>query len=319
MFGLAFEKAPPTTHVIHYAGGTVRREGAGLAFWYWAPTATILEVPLATTTVPFVFFDTTKDFQAVTVQGQLTFRVADPLRLAKALDYSVRPGRGYRSSDPTKLNERMVEALQVSARAAIAQMSLRDVLAAGQGLAAQLLAGLRGSDVVRALGTEVLDVSVLGAKPNPDTARALEAEAREALLRQADEAIYARRNAAVAEERTIKESELNTQIAVANKEREIREAQMAGEISVEQQRSELIAKKAENDRTEADSRAYALEATLKPVRDVDWRTLAAVSGGMDPQASIALAFRELAANADKIGEVNISPDLLQALIGRTAK
>src|ERR1019366_3725274 len=51
-------------------------------------------------------------------------------------------------------------------------------------------------------------------KPAPETSRALEAEAREALQRRADEAIYARRNAAVTEERLIKESELNTEIAV---------------------------------------------------------------------------------------------------------
>jgi hypothetical protein len=31
---------------------------------------------------------------------------------------------------------------------------------------------------------------------------------------------------------------------------------------------------------------------------------------------IALAFRELAENAGKIGELNVSPDLLQSLIGK---
>ena len=45
---------------------------------------------------------------------------------------------------------------------------------------------------------EILGVSVRGVKPTPDTARALEAEAREAILKGADEAIYARRNFAVA-------------------------------------------------------------------------------------------------------------------------
>jgi hypothetical protein len=32
---------------------------------------------------------------------------------------------------------------------------------------------------------------------------------------------------------------------------------------------------------------------------------------------IAMAFQELAGNAQKIGELNISPDLLQGLIGKT--
>ena len=45
---------------------------------------------------------------------------------------------------------------------------------------------------------------MLAIKPKRHTARALEAEAREALLRRADEAIYSRRNSAVEQERARK-------------------------------------------------------------------------------------------------------------------
>jgi len=41
--------------------------------------------------------------------------------------------------------------------------------------------------------------------------------------------------------------------------------------------------------------------------------LMAAGGGGDPKLNIALAFRELAENATKIGELNISPDLLASL------
>jgi hypothetical protein len=34
---------------------------------------------------------------------------------------------------------------------------------------------------------------------------------------------------------------------------------------------------------------------------------------------VALAFHEMAENAQKIGELNVSPDLLSSLIGSTAK
>jgi hypothetical protein len=147
----------------------------------------------------------------------------------------------------------------------------------------------------------------------------LEAEAREALQRRSDEAIYERRNNAVEQERRIKESELNTEIAVEEKQREIRETQMAADIAVEQQRAVLMERRVENDRKEADSRAYALEATLKPVRDMDWRTMMTLSQhGGDPKMMIALAFQEMASNAQKIGELNISPDLLRSLIASAA-
>ena len=67
-------------------------------------------------------------------------------------------------------------------------------------------------------------------------------------------------------------------------------------------------------RRDADARAYGLQATLEPLRGVDWRTLMAIGGGGDPKLMIALAFRELAENAGKIGELNVTPDLLRSLL-----
>ena len=78
---LAYMKVSPTTYVLHYQGGRVRRQGPGLAFWYLRPVSTIVAVPLASRDVPFAFNEVTADFQAVTLQGQLTYRVADPARL----------------------------------------------------------------------------------------------------------------------------------------------------------------------------------------------------------------------------------------------
>jgi hypothetical protein len=165
------------------------------------------------------------------------------------------------------------------------------------------------------LGIEVLGVSIVSVKPTPEIGRALEAEAREALQRQSDEAIHARRNAAVEQERRIKESEVNTEIAVHDKKRQLRENQVAADIAVEERRSALIERRSENARRDADARAYALRATIEPVQNVDWKTLMALSsGGADPKLMVALAFRELAENAGKIGELNVSPDLLQSLI-----
>jgi hypothetical protein len=40
--------------------------------------------------------------------------------------------------------------------------------------------------------------------------------------------------------------------------------------------------------------------------------------GMDPARLIAGAFRNLAENADKIGALNITPDLLRQLMARAA-
>jgi regulator of protease activity HflC (stomatin/prohibitin superfamily) len=311
---ISFMKAPPTTYVLEFKSGRIRREGAGLSFFYYAPTTTIVSIPMASTDVPFVFQEATSDFQAVTIQGQFTYRVADPKRLASLLDFSIDKRHAYCSDDPRKLSERLVHTLQTLTRAIAQRLALRDALTSSDAIVAEALDGLKGAEAVSTLGVEILSLSILAITPTPETSRALEAEAREALQRRADEAIYARRNAAVEQERLIKESELNTEIAVETKKRQIRETQMAAEIAVEEQRAQLVDRRVENERKDADSRAYALTETLKPVRELDWKTLMMLGGNNgDPRTMIALAFQQMAENAQKIGELNISPDLLTAL------
>ncbi|ATB50587.1 SPFH domain-containing protein [Corallococcus macrosporus] len=313
---IGYMKAAPTTYVMRFEGGKVVREGAGLSFFYWKPSATLVSVPLSSADVPFVFNEVSRDFQAVTLQGQLTWRVTDPRRLASLLDYSLGPTGRYQSDDPEKLEERLVQVAQVRARSVVQGLTLREVLVRSDAIEQQVLAALSVAEPVKALGVEVMAFSLLSVKPAPEMARALEAEAREALQRGADEAIYARRNAAVEQERRIKESELATELAVEERQRQIREARMAADIAVEEQRAALMTRWSDNERQAADARAYALEKTLAPVRGVDWKTLMATSAsGGDPALNIALAFREMAENAQRIGELNVSPDLLQSLVG----
>ncbi|HWF04945.1 MAG TPA: SPFH domain-containing protein [Candidatus Angelobacter sp.] len=333
---MAYIKVPPTKYVIHYSQGKIKKEGAGLSFFYFVPSSTIVTVPFASADAPFVFQEVTREFQPITVQGQLTYRVADPKKLSSLLDFSVDKGGRYRSEDPEKLNARLVAQTQVLARSITQKMTLSEALTRSREIGVEVLAGLKSSEALTALGIEVLAVSILSVKASPEMSKALEAEAREDLQRRSDEAIYARRNAAVEQERRIKESELNTEIAVEEKQREIREtkmaadlameekqqqvreARMAADIAVEQQRGTLLERRTANDRSESDTRAYGLEAMVKPLRGLDWKTLMMLTeGGSDPKRIIAMAFQGLAENAQKIGELNISPDLLQSLLKGT--
>lgn len=317
MLGIAYLKAPPTTYVLHYKGGRLKREGAGLAFLHYAPTSTVVMVPAGSADVPFMWSEVTADFQEVSIQGQLTYQVVEPKRLAAMLDYSVDAAGRHRSDDPDKLEERLVQTAQVLGRAIIGRLGLREALGVSELLAREVLAGLRASPSMTMLGVEPLGLAVLSVRATPDMARALEAATREQLQREADESIYARRNAAVEQERIIKESELETELAVQAKQRELRERTLAADIAIEEQRTVLIDRKVANDKQDADGRAYAIDATLKPFKAADWKTLMAISaGGGDPRSTIALAFRELAENATKIGELNISPDLLKSLLGK---
>lgn len=296
MLGIRYHRSPPTQYVLHYKGGKLAAEGAGLSFLYWSPVSAIVQVPLESADLPFAFKEITSDFQEVTLQGQLSFRVQDPKRLAGLLDYSLGPDGAYATDGPDLLGQRLVQAAQARARSLIERISLREALASAERIVQDLKDSLPTDAQITMLGVEVLAVQVAAVRPSPEMAKALEARAREELKREADDAVYARRNSAVEAERRIKESELDT------------------ELAVEEKREGVLERRSANDRKAADTRAYALDVVLKPLRDLDWRILlAALTGKLDNGLMIASAFKDLAQNAGKIGELNISPDLLARL------
>jgi regulator of protease activity HflC (stomatin/prohibitin superfamily) len=314
MLGIRYLKAPATTFVLHYKNGKVVRRGNGLSFLYFAPTSVLVQVPVTSVDMPFAFTETSADFQESTVQGSLTYRIVEPERLAALLDYTVDQHGRYNSNDPSKVGERLIQTTQTAARSFIQSQKLRALLTSSAQLSAAIRGAMKDSSTVQALGVEVLDVAVGSIKPDPEMAKALQAEAREQLLKEADEAIYARRNASVELERTIKENEFKTAIIIAEKQRLVSETKMAGEIAVEQQRSQLVETRVGNERKEAEARGASLQAILTPVRDVDWRVLLAMQGDMSAGTMISSAFDQIARNAEKIGQLNITPDLLQALL-----
>lgn len=335
MFGIRYAKASPSTYLIQYRNGQPVREGTGLAFFYFAPSASLVSIPMESVDAPFMFREVSSDFQEVTVQGQVTYRVADPKLLASLMNFTLKAnGSEYVSEDPTKLPQRVVNAVQVQLRAALQGQKLQDLLRESEGLVQGVREGLRRPDGLPSLGLELVSLAILAIKPTPDTARALEATVREQILKEADDALYRRRNAAIEQERAVKENELNTEIAVEAKKRQIRETQLEAERAVLEKRLQIqaeemrgrIAHEKENEaltelrganaRREADARAYALDALVQTVRAVDPKVLQALSlGSASAGTLIAAAFQDLAQNAGKIGELNISPDLLQQLTG----
>jgi hypothetical protein len=239
------------------------------------------------------------------------------------MDFSVdRKGEylaDFESNPIEVLAARLTNATKVVAQSVIRPLRVRDVLKDPRAVVLAILVGLKSSELLASLGVQIVDLAVLAITPTKEMARALESETRELIQQQADQAIYARRNAAVEEERRIKESELKTEIAVETKRREIRETKMAADIALEEQRSVLIDTQVENDHKEADSRAYALETTLKQVQLVDWKMLLAMNAKQgDSRMVMSMAFQELAQNAGKIGQLVLSPDLLQTLLANPA-
>ncbi len=339
MFGIEFVKAAPNTHLIEYRNGRIAREGTGMSFFYFAPSTSLVAVPVGSRDSPFMFEVATSDFQTVTVQGQATYRIARPRDAARLLNYALKPGgKAYASDDPEKLPERVVAIARVLIQQELRALGLRDALRGADAVAARVSAQFAAHPEVAALGLELLGLSILAIKPTTETARALEAEAREAILKSADEAIFQRRGAAVEGERRIRETELDTEIAVEQKKRRIRETQMEAEASVrgkkheldrtdmqagialEESRKAFVEKKAANLRTLAEADAHRLQAVVDALKTADPRVVQTLaSAGMDPGQLIAQAFGGIAERAERIGELNISPELLNSLLAKSGK
>ena len=338
MFGIKFVKVQPTTYLIQYRNGRIVREGAGLSSFYYAPTTSLVAIPMASRDQPFIFQHATSDFQSVTVQGQIAYRVGDPRKTSGMLNFTLRAdSRGYESDDPTKLPQRMQAAVEVLVQQSVQSMPIRTALIATHQIAETVTAGLRNHPEITSLGLEVLGVFVLAIKPTPETARALEAEARESILKAADDAIFARRNSAVEQERTIRENELDTEVAVEQKKRliqetqmeaeasiqrkkqELRKSEMQADIALEESRKEFVKCNAENTRTMAEAEAHRVAAVMKALENADPRVVQALAAvDMKPAQLIAQAFGGIADKADRIGQLNVSSELLQSLMTSNA-
>ena len=333
MFGFNYIKFDSMDYVIQYRNGKVRRKGNGLSFFYFTANSSLVSIPVKNIDLPFIFEEITSDFQDITVQGQLTFKIVDPDLLSKQMDFTVDKTRRHVTEDMEKLRQRLVNEAQASITSYVNSIRVTEVLSKQTEIGQELNKGLTNNQLIKGLGIEVLGINILSVKATPETARALEAKTREAIQQEADEAIYGRRNFAVEQERKIKESELNTEIAVEEKnkqivekkmetdlvkrenDRKLKEIEMEAAIAVEEKNKDLVEMKTTNDKKEADAQAYLLEAVMSVYKSVDWKVLSALQGHDSNAASnIALAFRELAANSNKIGTLNITPDLLDSLL-----
>jgi regulator of protease activity HflC (stomatin/prohibitin superfamily) len=339
MFGIKYFKADSNTYVIRSSKGKAKEQGKGLSFFYNTATTSIAAVPTSVQEAPFIFRLQTSDFQEVTVQGQIAYRLIDPEVIAEMLNFTIKEnGKAYVSEDPLKLNDRVVRSLQSIVQARVQDVTLRESLVLGRTLVEVVRKGLGSQSWLAQLGITIVDVTFGAIAPSPETIRALEAEAREAILKEADDAIYARRKFAVEQERTIKEAELQTELLVQDKEQEIEESRieneralfrgtnatekerLEAEIETENRRKELVDLSIENARKQADSEAYAVGVRMRAFTELPVENLKAMAMmNMQPEQLMALSFESFAQNAEKIGELNIGPEMFGQMMKKAVR
>jgi len=335
MFGINYIKADPSTHLMLYKKGGIKYEGKGVSFFYYAPNSSLVAIPSNSKELPFVFRLQTADFQELTVQGQITYRIAQPHEAAKMLNFTVDTQGNYLSEDPKKMDERVQRSVQVLLRDYIEIKSLRAALVCAKQLTVDLKQDLDNAPSISSLGVEITDVALTAIKPSPETGKALEAEIRENLLQEADTAIYARRLASIELEKDVKESELETEKAIQKKQQDletskleaerlrmqqqfkINQEKIAAQIEDEKQLEALVAINAANEKARGDAQAYKIQVTMEAYQAIDTDKLRVMSlSGMGPEQLIAQAIENLTQGDNKIGNLNLSPELLLALTNR---
>jgi hypothetical protein len=95
---------------------------------------------------------------------------------------------------------------------------------------------------------------------------------------------------------------------------------MEADIMLEDRRQAFVKINAENIRTTADAEAQRVAAVINALKAADPRIVQALAAtGMQPGQLIAQAFGGIAERAERIGQLNLSPDLLQTLLQHPRK
>ena len=323
---IRYRKFGPGEYVLQVKDGRTVRQGLGLSVLYSTKRSSLLAVPATAMDAELLLEDLlTADYQSCCVQGTVTFRFRQFDQAAAMLDFAFaeRPAEQVQKRAETlkAARTRLEQLSAIALGREISKMDIRTALKSADGLGSMVRQTLAEEPLVRELGVEILGVTLVGVTAKPETRRALEAAAREQILKEQDDAIYLRRNAAIEQERLVRENELDTEIRVAEKAREKKERELATErfvleqqIELEERSRELVAAEVENADRRARQQADAASALLRAYDAVRPEVLQALSlSGMDARGLIARAFLELGENAQRIGNLNISPDLLQTL------
>jgi regulator of protease activity HflC (stomatin/prohibitin superfamily) len=323
-------RSDASAHILHFRRSKLVRQGRGLAFWFLPLSASVAEVPVDDRELSILFHARSSDFQDVTAQGVVTYRITEPATLANRVDFTIDLSSGAYVKQPLeKIALLLTELARQHAASWIGATPIRSVLTDGYtAIRERVELGLNEDAGLRSMGVGIASVRISSVKPTPDLEKALEAPMRERIQQDSDEAAFARRALAVEKERAIQENELANQIELAKREEQLiaQRGQNTRRQAEEQAEAERIAAAAavERARLNAESEAQGTvvrgDATAKSVRLVEGakvdveRTRMEVLRDVPSSVLLGLAAQELATKLQKIEHLNLAPDALGPML-----
>jgi regulator of protease activity HflC (stomatin/prohibitin superfamily) len=308
-------RSESTSHILFYRNGSLVRGGRGLAFWFFPWSASVTEVPCDDRDLPFLFHARSADFQDVTTQGVITYRVEDSEKLAARVDFSVDLRRGAFLKTPLdQLAQILTQLAQQFALNYVAQTPVREVLSAGlDPIRERIREGLKVDAGLGDLGLRIVSVRVSDIAPTAELEKALQTPTREAIQQSADEATFQRRALAVDKERAIQENELQNRIELTRREEAlIRQRGANDRLEAEEvSEAEAITAKAEAERKRLEAQTQAKSIQLvEEARVGAEREKMAVYKELPPPVLLGLAAQEFAGKLNTIEHLNVAPDFL---------
>lgn len=345
-------RAEPNQFILHYRGGRVVQSGPGISYWFNPLSAAVAQVPVEDYETTFVIVERAADFQEVTVQCALTFRVIDHARAAARVNFTISLENGAWAERPLeRLASLWASKSLEPVRAFLSGVAVVDAVRTGaERIRGSLDAALRADKETAEMGLQLVTVQVARVAPTAELEKALQTPTREALQQKADEALFARRALAVEKERAIKENELATEVELAKRQAQLIEQKYANErLGIEQAAAnELARTQAELARLAVVSRGdgerlkIAAESEAEKLRisnEAYARDLAVRGGGEAAQrrkldeaelareaarvalwketpkgVATAFALQTAAAKLDKVNHLNVTPDLLKGVL-----
>jgi len=305
-------RSSATSYIRYTRNSRVVHEGVAQSFWFRPLSAVLSEAPVDERELPLMFHARTADYQDVTVQATVTYRIIEPARAVERLDFGIDSASGrWRSAPLEQLGALLIELAQQHAFELLAQLPLTQALVhAAPQLRERIATGLAASDRIAEIGVDVVSVSVGQIRPEPDLEKALGTTARELVQQEADRATFERRALAVESERAIAENELYNQIQLAKQEE-----QLIAQRGLNEQRR--VEDAAAASRVEAAAQAERVRLVGEAEAHAERARLAAY-GELQPPILLGLALKELAAHLPAIERLTLAPDVLGEALAQVA-
>jgi regulator of protease activity HflC (stomatin/prohibitin superfamily) len=312
-------RAEPNQFILHFRRGRLVRQGIGLAYWFSPLSASVAQVPAEDCETTFVLSERCADFQSVTVQCTVTYRISDPERAALRTNFSIALASGAWLEKPLeRIAALLAQRAQHPARTYLMGVPIVEAARAGASLIQPPIeVALRADPELEALGIQVVSVQIDRVAPAAELEKAIQTPAREAIQQRADEAVFERRAFAVEKERTIKENELATELELARRQEQLIQQQGANARLQAEQEAE-----ADRLRSETESRRHQIVAEGQAQAS---RLLAAAAAeaeerrvelyrGAPADVALGLALQEFARHVQSIQHLNLTPDLVGAAL-----